>query len=342
VSEVNGQRMPSGWVTARLSDVATVVMGQSPPSSTYNYDGNGLPFFQGKAEFGSLYPEVRVWCTKPNKIAHMNDILLSVRAPVGPTNLVPAKCCIGRGLAAVRPENELNLKYLLHVFRHFSKELDAKGTGTTFKAVSGNMVRDFTVPIAPVSEQSRIADALDELFSDLDAGVAGLQRVRDKLELYRASVLKAAVEGALTAEWRKQYPHIEPASELLKRILAERRRRWEEEQLRRFKGKGQEPPRNWKHKYREPVGPDINNLPALPEGWCWATMEQLAWSAGYGTSEKCREAILVWWCCESQISLLADSTLKTSNLRRLRILNVKKISSTSATYWLFGQMAAEI
>ena len=98
-----------------------------------------------------------------------------------------------------------------------------------------------------------------------------LTRVREKLKLYRASVLKAAVEGTLTAEWRAQHPKVEPASELLKRILAERRRRWEEEQLRKFKEKGQEPPKNWKAKYKEPVAPDTANLPPLPEGWCWAT-----------------------------------------------------------------------
>ena len=83
-------------------------------------------------------------------------------------------------------------------------------------------------------------------------------------------MLKAAVEGALTAEWREQHPHTEPATDLLPRILVERRRRWEEEQLRKFKDKGQEPPKNWKVKYKEPVAPDMTDLPPLPKGWCWA------------------------------------------------------------------------
>ena len=130
------------------------------------------------------------------------------------------------------------------------------------------------VLIPPSGEQSRLADALDELFSDLDAGVEALARVREKLKLYRASVLKAAVEGTLTAEWRRQHPHTEPASELLKRVLAERRRRWEEDQLAKFKAKGQQPPKNWNAKYKDPVAPDTTKLPALPEGWCWATADQ--------------------------------------------------------------------
>ena len=134
-----------------------------------------------------------------------------------------------------------------------------------------------TVPvlIAPSPEQSRIAAVLDELFSDLDAGVTALERARGKLELYRASVLKASVEGALTAEWRKEHLEVEPASELLKRILADRRRRWEQDQLRKFEEKGKTPPKNWKTKYKEPVTPDTADLPPLPVGWCWATLDQL-------------------------------------------------------------------
>jgi type I restriction enzyme S subunit len=146
--------------------------------------------------------------------------------------------------------------------------------------VDFDQIKVFGLSLPPRSEQERIADALDELLSDLDAGVAALERVRDKLKLYRAAVLKAAVEGALTAEWRKEHPQTEPAAELLKRILAERRRRWEEEQLRKFKEKGREPPKNWKAKYKEPVAPDTTGLPPLPEGWCWASFDQIGETQG--------------------------------------------------------------
>jgi type I restriction enzyme S subunit len=152
---------------------------------------------------------------------------------------------------------------------------NASGVGGSLMRVRAATFRDFPFPLAPFAEQERIADALDELLSELDAGVAALKLARHKLKLYRASVLKAAVEGALTAEWRKQHPHTEPASELLKRILSERRRRWEQEQLRKFKEKGCQPPKDWKAKYNEPVAPDTTDLPSLPEGWCWATIEQL-------------------------------------------------------------------
>lgn len=115
----------------------------------------------------------------------------------------------------------------------------------------------------------------EELASDLNAGVAALERVRVKLAQYRASVLKATVEGSLTAEWPRQHPQTEPATELLKRVLAERRCRWEEEQLRKFRQKGQKPAKDWKSKYKEPAGPDTTNLAPLLVRWCWVTVGQL-------------------------------------------------------------------
>ena len=141
--------------------------------------------------------------------------------------------------------------------------------------VDFNQIKVFPIHLPPIREQIRIGDTLDELFFNLDIGVAALERVRDKLKLYRASVLKAAVEGALTAEWRQQNPQTEPAVELLKRILVARRRRWEEDQLRKFEEKGKSPPKNWEAKYKEPVSPSSADLPSLPEGWCWATVDQL-------------------------------------------------------------------
>ncbi len=168
-------------------------MGQSPPSSTYNMDGDGIPFFQGKVDFGQLSPTPRVWTRHIGKIAEAGDILLSVRAPVGPTNVASERSCIGRGLAAIRPRQGINKKYLLYVLRLFAGELDAHGTGTTFKAISGGTLRGFPIPVAPSPEQERIADALDELFSDLDAGVAALERTRERLKLYRASLLNSLV-----------------------------------------------------------------------------------------------------------------------------------------------------
>ena len=103
----------------KLKECCTIIAGQSPESKYYNSNGDGLPFFQGKADFGELYPSIRVYCSQPTKIAEKDDILLSVRAPVGPTNLAPCKVCIGRGLTAIRPSEVLLTRYVLLFFRYF-------------------------------------------------------------------------------------------------------------------------------------------------------------------------------------------------------------------------------
>src|SRR6185312_11272283 len=100
-----------------LSEITEIIMGQSPPSSSYNLQGQGLPFFQGKTDFGDLYPKVRAFCTQPHKIAEAGDILISVRAPVGPTNINLEKSCIGRGLAGLRCRDRINTNYLLYFLR---------------------------------------------------------------------------------------------------------------------------------------------------------------------------------------------------------------------------------
>ena len=144
------------------------------------------------------------------------------------------------------------------------------------KHLSSRTVADIPLPLPNSSEQHRIVAKLDELFSELNAGVAALERAQAKLKRYRASMLKAAVEGNLTEEWRRKNPPDETTEELLQRILVERRKRWEEEQLAKFKAKGQNPPKNWQQKYKKPPGPDTSDLPELPDGWYWATVDVLA------------------------------------------------------------------
>ena len=181
-------------VTMKLRDCCTIIAGQSPESKYYNTEGVGIPFFQGKADFGEVYPTIRVYCSQPTKIAEKDDILLSVRAPVGPTNLSPGRVCIGRGLTAIRPSEILNLKYLLHYFRYFEAQLQQKGTGTTFKAITQDIVKNLDVPIPSLDEQDHIVAKIEELFSELDIGVETLRKTKQQLAVYRQAVY-ASVYG---------------------------------------------------------------------------------------------------------------------------------------------------
>ena len=149
-------------------------------------------------------------------------------------------------------------------------------SGIAMPNVNAKKLAALPVPLAPSAEQPRIVASTEALFVKLDNGIAALKRAEANLERYRASVLKAAVEGRLTERWRSDNLPDEAGEELLGRILAERRRRWEEEQLAAFAARGRKPPRHWQSKYKEPLAPDTSDLPGLPEGWCWATVDQAA------------------------------------------------------------------
>jgi len=176
-------------------------------------------------------------------------------------------------------------------FAAITNRLTPHYTGTTIKHLTGAALAKVRFPIPPLSEQRRIVAKIEELFSDLDAGVAALERVRANLKRYRAVVLKAAVEGNLTEDWRAQHPDTEPALILLDRILTERRCQWEKAQLAKFAEAGRQPPSGWRESYGEPVEPDLTDVPTFPESWCVAGIEQLTstitsgsrdWSQYYG------------------------------------------------------------
>ena len=231
--------LPRGWVRTTLEEISEIILGQSPPSSTYNTDGKGLPFYQGKLEFGKRYPTPRKWCTAPKKIAEKGDVFISIRAPVGPTNLCPEKSAVGRGLAAIRGLGGIQSFFILYLIRRFENEIANKGTGTTFNAITGNQLKNFAIPVPPLAEQRRIVAKLEVLFTQLDAAVDSLKKAQGQLQRYRRSILKAAFEGELTREWREGYSgELEPMS--VSEIAT------------------------------------LNSLPELSDGWVWTQVKDIA------------------------------------------------------------------
>jgi type I restriction enzyme S subunit len=146
---------------------------------------------------------------------------------------------------------------------------------TNLASINKGVLRRFPVPLAPLQEQRRILAKIEELFSDFDAGVATLQRARAKVQRYRAAVLQATVEGRLTEDWRAKHPHAEPASSLLAGILKERQCRWGSKQSVKHAEAKQEPSKDWQSKYQKSDVLDSGALPHLPQGWCWARVEQV-------------------------------------------------------------------
>ena len=173
----------------------------------------------------------------------------------------------------VIPPIGIQIRYLAYLLGSINlAELDRS---TAIPGLNRGDLCGIDIALAPSAEQARIVSRLEELFSDLDAGVVELKAAQKKIAQYRQSLLKSAVEGALTAEWRAKNKPAESGPKLLKRILAERRARWEAGQLAKFEEQGKTPPKDWRKKYPEPVSPDATDLPKLPKGWAWASVEQL-------------------------------------------------------------------
>lgn len=157
--------IPKDWDVKKLSDedVAHLIMGQSPPSSTYNAEGKGFPFLQGKADFGRVYPTPTQWCTHPSRIAEKNDVLMSVRAPVGDVNIAPYKCAIGRGLAAIRPKQTVSSRFLFQYLTFAKEIIESHGTGSIFKSINKSILQNFQIAVPDSYEQQNIAFVLTKI-----------------------------------------------------------------------------------------------------------------------------------------------------------------------------------
>lgn len=175
---------------------------------------------------------------------------------------------------------DINKNFIYNFFQssHYWKQIHEGKLGIGQPNVNAQILSKITLPLPPLEEQKRIVAKIEELFTELDAGVELLKKLQIKLKRYRQSVLKAAVEGNLTQEWREEnQDKLEPANQLLDRILKERREKWEAEQLAKFTAQGKNPKDDsWKLKYQEPSSPDISNLPTLPNGWCWINLDLIA------------------------------------------------------------------
>lgn len=143
-----------------LKDLVDIQMGQSPDSKFYNYDKIGLPFYQGKADFGRINPTPKIWCSKSKKEAKPNDILISVRAPVGDLNINNEQSCIGRGLAAITCRPDVDMMYLYYHLKYLKPQLRHISTGSTFESINRNQLEYLIIDYKPYSEQIKISNIL--------------------------------------------------------------------------------------------------------------------------------------------------------------------------------------
>ena len=164
------------WRDATIGDLCEVISGQSPKGCYYNEAGDGVPFYQGKKEFRSRYiGPPKKWTTHVTKEAVQGDVLMSVRAPVGPINFATEKMCIGRGLAAIRPGECLDRNFLFYGL--LSKQNEITGSdGAVFNSINRNQIRGIQFAVPPLPEQERIVAILDEAFEAIDTAIANTEK----------------------------------------------------------------------------------------------------------------------------------------------------------------------
>jgi len=270
-----------GSVCVALGDVANEAVDQSGPGGEFVYvDISSVDRGSKRIALTRQLPKAEA-PSRAKQVLQAGDVLVSMTRPnLNAVALVPRQLsgAIGSTGFHVLRSKHMKPEFLFYLVQteEFIRAMCDQVQGALYPAVRPKDIHAFQLKLESVSQQTRIVEKLEELLSGLDVGVAELKAAQRKLARYRQSLLKAAVQGDLTANWREQHPPQETGAQLLIRILAERRTRWEARQLAKFEQQGKTPPKDWQKKYPEPVRPDIDDLPALPQGWVWATVDQLA------------------------------------------------------------------
>lgn len=289
--------LPSGWALTTLGQVCKTTSGGTPSRKFKNYFQGDIPWVKSGELPDNFVSDIEEHITKEAldnssaKLYPEGTLLIALYgATVGKLGILKKPAATNQAVCAIFPIADLYTKYLFWYLRFIRSHLISQAVGGAQPNINQGILQGLSISLAPLPEQHRIVAEIEKQFSRLDEAVAGLKRIQANLKRYRASVLKAAVEGKLTAEWRKQHPDTEPAEQLLQHILKERRAYWEQAELEKMQAAGK-PPKDdqWKQKYKEPTTLDVLNLPGLPGGWFWGKLQLLTMGVEYGTSAKSKE-----------------------------------------------------
>ncbi|HZO75841.1 MAG TPA: restriction endonuclease subunit S [Ktedonobacteraceae bacterium] len=278
------EKLPEGWENVKLGDVVFPGITLHPKNLNEQHfmyvdiealDNNIQKIVAPKKILSKEAPG------RARLVIHTNDIIFSLTRPyLKNIAIVPPELdnqIASTAYCVMRPENGISSYFIFYLVIRDDFIKSVVTYGDSPPAAHDDEFLAIEIPLAPLSEQTRIVAAIEQQFTRLDNAVASLQSAKARAKQYRASLLKSAVEGELTKEWRAEHPAQETGAQLLARILTERRKRWEDEQLAKMRESGIVPKDDkWKERYKEPQGPDVEKLRELPEGWCWATLESFA------------------------------------------------------------------
>lgn len=293
--------LPRGWASAQLSALGDWLGGGTPSKAVREYWESGTihwvsPKDMKRPLIDSAQDQITVKAVKESttNLIPPDSVLMVIRSgilehsfPVA-VNTIPV--AINQDLKAWTPWEGIDPTYTAYFLKSCAQRIleTCSKDGTTVSSIDFDRLSVYDLAVAPRAEQARIVSKVDELFSRIEKGEGALERVQKLVDRYRQSMLKAAVKGELTREWREQRnSQLESGEALLRRILKARREVWEKSQLDKMKAKAAMPANDkWKEKYQEPSPPDTTDLPELPEGWAWASVEQLCSEFGNGLSRK--------------------------------------------------------
>jgi type I restriction enzyme S subunit len=280
------EELPNTWEEVRLSDVCDPVsqLGPEAKGSTFRYIDLGAIDNRAKRVAEAAVVPTAAAPSRAKQIVRAGDVVFStVRVYLENIAEVPKELdgeIASTAFCVLRPKSGISSRYLYHYVtaRRFVLAVNERQRGNSPPSVQDSDIRSQMIRLAPAKEQERIASRIDELFSRIDEGERALERVQKLVERHRQSVLKDAVTGELTREWRKENArNFESGKALLARILDARRTAWEKVELDKMQARARKPANDkWKEKYVVPAAPNTTNLPKLPEGWVWASLDQLS------------------------------------------------------------------
>jgi len=289
------QELPEGWSWLAIKEFAKTTSGGTPKRGNPEFYNGDVPWVKsGDLNNGILY-NVDEYISELGlqkssaKMFNTNTVLVAMYgATIGKLSILGFSASTNQAICGISLPESFEPKYLFYYLLSIKKKLIEQGQGGAQPNINQQIIKETLVPVAPPAQQKQIVAKIEELFSHIDAGIEGLKKSKALLKQYRQSVLKAAVTGELTKDWREtNKDKIEPASQLLKRILKERQQRWEQQQLEQFQAKGK-PPKNdkWKEKYKEPYIDGVPFFREVPESWVETSIDTLAAEVRYGTSSK--------------------------------------------------------
>ncbi len=282
--------MPKGWSASSLGKIGTWRGGGTPAKSEPRYWQNGTVHWVSPKDMKRLIIDSAQDQITEEAVTNSSTSLIPERSVLMvtrsgilqhtfPVAVNTIRVAVNQDLKAWTPAGGINPLYIAYFLQSRGREIlhTCSKDGTTVSSVDFDRLDAYEVQLAPTTEQDRIVSKIAEFLSRIDEGERALEWVQKLVERYRQSVLKAAVTGELTREWREKHKSkLESGEALLSRILKTRCEAWEKSELAKMKAKGQKPTNDlWKKKYKEPVTPDTTNLPVLPEGWVWVSVEQV-------------------------------------------------------------------